>query len=363
MRKWSARAALGVIAIMVVTTFIGVVAVDAWWIRVFDFPRLLFAMIIIATLAVLAILNARWAWAWGGLGLLALGFQLYQLYPYTALPGHQAVAASTCANGHGLQLLSLNVLQDNRDYQRTIDLVQKEQPDIFLAMETDASWIDALAVLEADYPHGAKVPLDNYYGMALYSRLPLSGLAQLELAGDETPLITARVHLPSGLYANFFAVHPLPPRPGQDSDQRDAELVLLADLVRESGRPTLVMGDFNDVPWSRVIETFQRVGGLVDPRIGRGYFASFDATNPLLRWPLDHAFFTDDFAVMQFDRRSDVGSDHFPLALRLCLQPERFEHMQEAPPLTKDARENAAEELEDAEDSVKRVPSQQLQID
>lgn len=349
MKLWGIRIAKALIAALTVATFVGIVAVDAWWIRVFDFPRLQFAVLLVlamASLFAMCRMSARW---WYGAGSVALAFQLYQVFPYSTVAAHQAISNNDCVPERQLHMLSLNVLQDNRDYARTLQLVKAEQPDIFLAMEVDAAWIDALSPIEADYPYSRKIPLDNKYGMALYSRFPLSEVEHLELAGDDTPLIRARLEMGGGLRPTFFAVHPLPPRPGQDSGQRDAELVLLADLVRESGRPTLVMGDFNDVPWSRVIETFQRVGEMVDPRIGRGYYASFDATNAAMRWPLDHLFHTEDFGVMRIETVADVGSDHYPLIATLCLQTERFEPLQDAPAYTQEARENAREELESAD--------------
>ncbi len=362
MRKWAIRLSLVVLAAMILATFVGLVAVDAWWIRVFDFPRLQFVLVIVLAMALLLVLRTGKPWLWGGLGLLALGFQLFQLYPYSPLVAKQAVAAARCSEANRLALLSVNVLQSNRDYGRMLGYLKDADADIILAMETDAEWVEALSPLEAQYPHGRKIPLSNSYGMALWSRLPLTELEDIELAGDETPLIRARVEMPSGQRPALFAVHPLPPRPGQSSSQRDAELILLADLVRESGRPTLVIGDFNDVPWSRVVETFQRVGQLVDPRRGRGFYASFDATNPFMRWPLDHVFHTDDFGVLAFETGPDVGSDHFALHATLCLDEARFEPRQEAPELTEEARENAIEELEAASDNVERMPSEELRL-
>ncbi|WP_271079325.1 endonuclease/exonuclease/phosphatase family protein [Aurantiacibacter sp. MUD61] len=349
MTIWIARFARLLIILGVIATIVALVAADKWWIRSFDFPRLQIAVLLVLALATLFVLRAKRLVIWSAIGVLALAFQLYQIFPYSALASKQAVDAERCDPVNALSIVSLNVLQSNTDYQRTIDYVLSADPDIFLAMENDQAWTDALsAALDERYPHSMKIPLDNTYGMALWSRFELVGAERNQLAGGGTPSIRTRLRREDGSLPTLFAVHPRPPSPGQDSGQRDAELVLLADLVRESGRPTVVIGDFNDVGWSRVTETFQRIGQVVDPRIGRGFHATFNARNPLMRWPLDHVFHTDDFGVIRFAVGPDVGSDHFPLEVDLCQQRARFSGQQAAPELTEEAIDDAREELEAA---------------
>ena len=349
MKRWTARIARFVVIVLAIATLVSLVAADAWWIRVFDFPRLQFAILLVIAIILLLATRSKRLFIWLPVALLALAFQVGQVLPYSSFMSKEAVDADECAASDRLHIASLNVLQSNTDYQSTIDYVRGEDPDIFLAMENDAAWTDALsAALDADYPYSMKIPQPNTYGMAMWSRLPFAEVERNELAGGGTPSIRARVQRADGGLLTLFAVHPRPPRPGQDSGQRDAELVLLADLVRDSGRPTLVVGDFNDVGWSSVTETFQRIGQLIDPRKGRGFNATFDARNPLMRWPLDHVFHTDDFGVLRFEAGRDVGSDHFPLEVELCLRSSEFAPQQEAPDLTQEAIEDARDELEEA---------------
>lgn len=95
---------------------------------------------------------------------------------------------------------------------------------------------------------------------------------------------------------------------------RDAELLAVAKEVKELGdEPVIVAGDFNDVAWSHTTHLFQRTGGLLDPRVGRGLFNSFDTRSLLLRYPLDHVFATRHFLVVELRRLPNVGSDHFPM--------------------------------------------------
>ncbi|MGB3796455.1 MAG: endonuclease/exonuclease/phosphatase family protein [Alteraurantiacibacter sp.] len=349
MKSWIALVARFVVIVLAILTLVSLVAADAWWIRVFDFPRLQIAILLVLAITMLIATKSKRLMIWLPVGLLALAFQVGQVLPYFSFMPKEAVDADECAAPDRLHIASLNVLQKNTDYQAAIDYVRAEDPDIFLAMENDAAWTGALsAALDEDYPYSMKIPQPNTYGMAMWSRLPFAEIERNELAGGGTPSIKARIQRADGGVITLFAVHPRPPRPGQDSGQRDAELVLLADLVRESGRPTLVVGDFNDVGWSSVTETFQRIGQLIDPRKGRGFNATFDARNPLMRWPLDHVFHTDDFGVLRFDAGRDVGSDHFPLEVELCLKTSEFAPQQEAPDLTQEAIDDARDELEDA---------------
>lgn len=160
--------------------------------------------------------------------------------------------------------------------------------------------------------------------MALYSKLPLKNLEVRNLLDVDIPSIKTQVFLRSGKMLNLFAIHPRPPHPGRGSGQRDAELILLARDVRKSGKPTIIMGDFNDVSWSGPMGLFHEIGSTIDPREGNGFFATFNARNFLIRWPLDHIFFTDDFGLMKIETGANVGSDHYPIIVKLCQNERRF---------------------------------------
>jgi hypothetical protein len=92
-----------------------------------------------------------------------------------------------------------------------------------------------------------------------------------------------------------------------------------------------VAGDLNDVAWSRTTRLFQTIGGLLDPRIGRGPYPTFNANWPLLRWPLDHVFFEPAFHLMGISVEGNIASDHFPVLAVLCHEPERDSGRQPRP--------------------------------
>ncbi len=81
----------------------------------------------------------------------------------------------------------------------------------------------------------------------------------------------------------------------------------------------VAIGDFNDVVWSDTSQRFKRIGGYLDPRIGRGTFVTFPAKFPWLAWPLNHLFLTPDFTLKEVRGFEEVGSDRLPIYSEICL--------------------------------------------
>ena len=109
-------------------------------------------------------------------------------------------------------------------------------------------------------------------------------------------------------------------------------------------QPAVVAGDLNDVAWSPTSELFLRVSGLLDPRIGRGFYNTFDANIPPLRFPLDHVFHSNCFKLVQLKRLAYVGSDHFPILIELCYEPQAPDEQPETQQRSGDA-EDARDKL------------------
>jgi endonuclease/exonuclease/phosphatase (EEP) superfamily protein YafD len=147
--------------------------------------------------------------------------------------------------------------------------------------------------------------------------------------------------LPCGIRVELYGLHPKPPVPQEDasSEQRDAELLVVARRTRANSLPTVIMGDLNDVAWSHTNYLFQRISGLLDPRIGRGFFNTFDARYPIMRFPLDHFFHSSHFRLIALRRLPYFGSDHFPMYIALSYEPDVADEQKAAPPSSEDERE------------------------
>jgi endonuclease/exonuclease/phosphatase (EEP) superfamily protein YafD len=217
-----------------------------------------------------------------------------------------------------------NVQAENQQYDRWMQVVTAEDPDLILAVEINDAWQQVLSSLRDRYPHMVARPQDNYYGMTLLSKLPLIDPRVRFVVQDDIPSIHTGVQLRSGEVVHVVGVHPRPPEPVRDVDAtpRDAELVVIGRQLDEVGRPCIIAGDLNDVAWSFTTDLFLRISGLLDPRVGRGMFNSYNAKNPLFRFPLDHVFHSNAFRMVDLRRLDAVGSDHFPMLIELSYEPK-----------------------------------------
>jgi len=342
-------------ALMVLATLLPLLRVDAWWIRIFDFPRLQIAALlllsIVGALFVMARAPATPPWQRWALvvPLAALLYQTWCMARYTPLRRLQVQGSSGPRADRCVSLMMANVLMSNRRADGLLRLVEEFDPDVVLAVECDHWWQGALGSLQARYPFTVLVPLPNTYGMLLYSRLELRDVQVHYLIEQDVPSIHATLRLRSGDTVELRCLHPKPPAPGENwrSTERDAELLIVGRALKELDQPAIVAGDLNDVAWSRTNDLFARISGLLDPRLGRGFFPTFNAKWPLIRFPLDHCFHSRHFRLVDFERLPAWGSDHFPVYVKLSYEPDA-EREQQADTADGDDHAEAAEKVADA---------------
>jgi len=72
-----------------------------------------------------------------------------------------------------LTIAQLNVQISNREFEATIGWLQRNKPDVFVAVEVDRGWLNAFSTLSALYPYRRSNPRDDNFGLAVYSRFPI----------------------------------------------------------------------------------------------------------------------------------------------------------------------------------------------
>lgn len=340
----------GFTAFIAVATLLPFSRSERWWVRGWDFPRLQLAFIALAFLLITLVTFDLTAPAGWPVLLVNAGCLIYQgirILPYTRLMPYEVKQAGNTPAERRLRILSSNVLDTNQRADLLLAQIREHRPDVVVTLESDQRWQRELDVLQPDYAHAVKVPLDNTYGMHVYSRLPLENARVEFLIEQDVPSVHATIVLRSGQRVNAHFLHPAPPSPTENerSTERDAELVLVAKRVAKEKGPVVVTGDLNDVAWSTTTRLFRKLSRLLDPRIGRGMLNTYHARWFFMRWPVDHIFHSDDFTLVELRRLRWMGSDHFPILVELALEPARAAD-QEAPKRDQDDHELAQEKLE-----------------
>lgn len=317
-----------------VGTILPLIPAGYWWIRIFDFPRAqffliaLFLLVIFFTLPSKSFINKGFIFHW--CVLLSLCFVIvYQglcMYPFTRLKQVQIEDTNiTSQENASLKIIISNVRFDNEQYEKLLKLFKDKVADIVVLSEINDSWYRALAAIKKELKYEVVEIRKNGYGLGVFSRYPLKEAKINFLVSSERPSISTKVNF-QNQDIDLWALHPVPPAipmeegGRKDSRPRDAELLIVAKKISKIVKPTLVLGDFNDTAWSHTTTLFKKISGLLDPRIGRGFFNSFHTKYPLLRYPIDHVFLSDHFTVSDIQRLEDIGSDHFPMYIEISLK-------------------------------------------
>ena len=301
--------------------------IPKWYLKALDFPRLQQLVAAFILLFAFVILNRKWKTASVALLLgLCSSVLIHSIYMFPYALGSEVVFSKEITEKdypNTVSILLGNVLMTNKNSDAFLKIVEKSKPDMVLTMEVNDWWIENLEGLEKEYPYSMKHSLDNAYGMALHSKLPLKNTEINFLNHSKVPSFTAIITLPSGKEFKFYGVHPVAPFPSDkyptnigkphENGKQEIAIQKIGKSVMEDTLPVIVAGDFNDVSWSNTTRLFGKNCDIKDVRIGRGLHNTFDATSSFMRWPLDHFFVSNEWSVVEFERLESFDSDHFPL--------------------------------------------------
>ena len=212
----------------------------------------------------------------------------------------------------------LNVQIDNRDYARTIQAVYNARPDFLVLVEVDPRWLSALNELHASYPHAVVHPSPNNFGLALFSTVPLQRADIVPLAIGELPAVIARLGTDNGTFT-LLGTHLIPPMNAHYAELRHIQLMTIAQLLRQTTPPVLLLGDLNMTPWSHLFRRLLADTGLQDSTQGRGLQPTWPTQFPPLGIPIDHCLHSPGIHIVQKRIGSHVGSDHYPLIVDFML--------------------------------------------
>lgn len=328
--KWAAIF-LGILGILL--TIKPFIRSANWFIRLGDFPRLqvlgLLAVSLVVHLLYFNLVNVL-DYVFVLVLLACITHQLRLILPFTSVhPKEVQNAREPDLDDTNISVLIFNVLMENTNYAGVLQFIKERKADVVLLAEPNKVWAKNLASLSEIYPFQVSHLLENHYGIMLFSQLEIHDTEIQFIIQKDIPSIHTQIRLRSGDDIAFHGVHPRPPVPEERgrSTERDGELLLVGKAVRESNLPCIVAGDLNDAAWSYTTRLFKRISGLLDPRVGRGFFNTFHAQYRLFRLPLDHVFHSHHFRLIEMLRiKKSCGSDHFPVWIHLSYEKDAAAH-------------------------------------
>ncbi|BDI60840.1 endonuclease/exonuclease/phosphatase family protein [Qipengyuania nanhaisediminis] len=298
---------------------ISLIPSDMWLVRTIDLVREPLSYLALLLLVISLIAGSSLRWVTAAMLTLALAINVYRVWPYMPVAVTEiALAENGASNDRCFTAVSANVKVKNSDYDRLIDQLRRYDPDVVFLMETDQAWVRELEGFLAQYPHVDRHPQPEAFGLVFASRIPVAKSNIVENTHRDTPTLYATLQPANGAQVEFIGLHPKPPLPGWDTDLRDQNIVNAGVQTPDRLPDAIVMGDFNDVPWSRTTTQFREQGDWRDPRVGRGTYPTFPSDLLMLGWPLDQIMVKGRLELDAFEVMPANGSDHRAVWARLC---------------------------------------------
>jgi endonuclease/exonuclease/phosphatase (EEP) superfamily protein YafD len=278
-----------------------------WWLGLGEHFRMQMA---VASLAACVLFTWRKSWKVAAFALLCVGRNTQPL-------GAICLAAPLPETSEqpSVRAIVFNVLTTNERRTETLAYLQQANADIICLLEVSPEWLKALEPLHTTHPHTLQEPRWDNFGVALYSRLPLSqarvhGFTELGL-----PCIDATVDAGGGQF-RFIGAHPLPPTEKDALGAMAEQMRAIAAEARASKLPMLVAGDFNATPWSIPAQDLVQDSPLTLVA-GPGTLRPTWQARSIFMIPIDLTYVSAPLCVTSREIGPDLGSDHRPQELTM----------------------------------------------
>ena len=275
----------------------------------------------ILTLASIALLLA--ALPFGGViaQIAAAAAAAVCIAPFVLMP-----PAPDVGPGEKIRIVIANLYVGNPDPRPFIALLTRMQPDIVVTEEVRRSFADAVRG-SGLYPFETEGDLSLADDKKVFSRYPIREYRQLDdLPGRKVERHAMRLVIdsPAGPFV-VYAIHPDTPRSIEQWHERNAYFERLAASVRNEvpGTPVVVAGDWNMPAHSGFFRDFFAATGYRFARPGLWLpvtrFATRLARLGYFGSTIDHVAVSPEIRVTDWQRGSDIGSNHLPVVVDLAL--------------------------------------------
>ncbi len=259
-------------------------------------------------------------WTWKRRWPLAIGngiFAVINAVVISSLLPPMTPPAS--AGGKEVRLVAINVHTANQRGDLVLEFLRGAEADVILLLEVNERWMNDLSGLRDSHQHVLAEPRDDNFGIALFSRIPLTDASVIELGEAGVPSVVSDLRV-GDTTLTFLGTHPLPPGTAEYARLRNGQLRDIATWARAQTNLVVVLGDLNVTSWSPYFRDLLRDSGLKSASQGRGLRGSWPTCLPLGRILLDHCLVSSSVRVVNRQFGPHVGADHLPIVVDLGLR-------------------------------------------
>lgn len=213
-----------------------------------------------------------------------------------------------------------NVLTSNWHYDKVIQEVENNKPDILIMQEVNDIWVKELNKIKKDYPFSIKYPLNlGNFGIALYSKYPIINFSIEDWTDYKIPVINVKIQKDDNIFI-IYAIHTLPPLRKDYFIKRNEMFEKINYIAKKENKNLIIAGDLNSTAFSPVYKKYIKSMPLKDAQTEAGniHYGSWNTFHPAcLRVTVEHILTSKDIRIKSYKNGNNVGSDHFPIFTEL----------------------------------------------
>lgn len=225
-------------------------------------------------------------------------------------------ARATTAHDGGVEVLFANIWWHNAEAEALVRRIVELGPDVVVLAELNEGARAIADRLGDAYPYRADCLSHWTCDSAVLSRLPIIEDLSDRRTDRRAAMSAARLQAPFGTLA-VAGVHLDQPLPLGRLRTQLWQSGGIIEMLAPIGDPLLLVGDFNAVPWGRVMRRIAAETGL---EIAHGLEGTWHSALPWpMRIPIDHALTGRGLQLLEREVIRLPGSDHRALRLRVGL--------------------------------------------
>ena len=283
-----------------------------WWL--FDvlasFRPQFFVILLLAGIAYGTLVS----WTGGGIFLVLAAANALVLAP--SVLGSPAPAVGV----DRLEIITFNVQADARNRAEVMTWLEENPADVVVLVESSIEWEEAAERADLPYEISAGPLPDRSFGITVLAR-DARNVESHDIDGDQ--IVEFTVDFPGHGPVTIFAIHPQAPVTPAAAAANGRLLAATGTMAAQAAGSVVVVGDLNTTPWSARYRDLMKRGQLESSTKGFGIQPTWPTNIGLASIPIDHLLHSADLTTTDRIVGPDLGSDHYPVIIRLAPAAER----------------------------------------